>query len=56
MAFLPSKPNQGSARHLRETTLVSGTVAYPPEPLDTPASGNALLCCAVPDSEIVLDL
>ncbi len=36
--------------------LVSGTVDYVTEPLDTPAPGVVLLCCARPREAVVLDL
>lgn len=36
--------------------LVSGTVSYFEEPLDGPQPGQVLLCCAKPQSTIVLDL
>ena len=42
--------------HNCETGLVSGTVAYAPDPLDSPAPGNVLLCCSRPLGDIVVDL
>ena len=42
--------------HNCETALLTGTVSYRPEPLDPPASGNVLICCAAPGGEIVIDL
>ena len=36
--------------------MLSGSVAYSPEPVDLPADGNVLICCARPESEVVLDL
>lgn len=42
--------------HSCESGLVSGTVTYRPEPLDGPADGNLLLCCAQPAGDVVLDL
>jgi ferredoxin-NADP reductase/MOSC domain-containing protein YiiM/ferredoxin len=42
--------------HSCETGLVSGSVAYGSEPLDHPASGNLLICCSRPTSDIVIDL
>jgi ferredoxin-NADP reductase/MOSC domain-containing protein YiiM len=42
--------------HTCETGLVSGTVAYRPDPVDAPADGNLLLCCAQPENDIVIDL
>jgi ferredoxin-NADP reductase/MOSC domain-containing protein YiiM len=42
--------------HNCETALLSGTVRYDPEPLDMPAEGNVLICCAQPTEAVVLDL
>ena len=42
--------------HNCESGLIAGTVQYDPEPLDAPAEGNLLICCARPTSEITLDL
>jgi len=42
--------------HTCESGLVSGTVTYQPEPLQPPADGSLLICCAKPKEEIVLDL
>jgi ferredoxin-NADP reductase len=42
--------------HNCESGLVSGSVAYEPEPLDAPANGNLLLCCSRPVSDVVVDL
>jgi ferredoxin-NADP reductase/MOSC domain-containing protein YiiM len=42
--------------HNCESGLVSGTVAYEPEPLDKPADGNVLVCCAQPARDVVIDL
>jgi ferredoxin-NADP reductase/MOSC domain-containing protein YiiM/ferredoxin len=42
--------------HNCETAALSGTVAYDPEPVEAPASGNVLLCCSRPESDVVLDL
>jgi ferredoxin-NADP reductase/MOSC domain-containing protein YiiM len=42
--------------HNCESGLVSGTVAYGPQPLDMPADGNLLVCCSQPTSDIVVDL
>jgi ferredoxin-NADP reductase/MOSC domain-containing protein YiiM/ferredoxin len=42
--------------HTCETALISGRVAYQPEPLDPPAQGNLLICCSQPQSDVVLDL
>jgi MOSC domain-containing protein YiiM/ferredoxin-NADP reductase len=42
--------------HNCECGLVSGSVAYGPEPLDMPTEGNLLVCCARPTGDIVVDL
>jgi ferredoxin-NADP reductase len=42
--------------HNCETTLVAGSVDYDPEPVEPPADGSALICCAQPHDNVVLDL
>jgi ferredoxin-NADP reductase len=42
--------------HSCESGLVDGEVEYAPEPLDAPADGNLLLCCARPLGDVVLDV
>ncbi|MFC0397883.1 MOSC and FAD-binding oxidoreductase domain-containing protein [Paraburkholderia rhizosphaerae] len=42
--------------HNCETGLVSGNVAYGPDPLDLPAGGNLLVCCSQPVDDVVIDL
>jgi ferredoxin-NADP reductase/MOSC domain-containing protein YiiM/ferredoxin len=42
--------------HTCESGLVSGAVAYAPEPLDKPADGNLLICCSQPVRDVVVDL
>jgi len=42
--------------HTCSTPLLSGTVEYSPPPLTDPDDGEALLCCARPLSDVVLDL
>jgi ferredoxin-NADP reductase len=42
--------------HNCESGLVSGEVVYGPEPLDRPADGNVLVCCAQPVGDAVVDL
>jgi len=42
--------------HSCETGLISGEVVYGPEPLDQPAEGNVLLCCAQPIGDVSIDL
>jgi ferredoxin len=42
--------------HNCESGLVSGAVAYGPEPLEQPGDGNLLICCSQPTSDVVIDL
>ena len=42
--------------HNCECGLVSGEVVYEPAPLDKPADGNLLICCARPVGDIAIDL
>ena len=42
--------------HNCESGLVSGTIAYQPQPLDLPATGNLLICCSRPLGDVVVDL
>lgn len=42
--------------HNCESGLVSGAVAYAPEPLDGPSVGNLLICCSQPTGDVVVDL
>jgi ferredoxin len=42
--------------HTCETALVAGTVSYRPDPIDTPADGNVLICCSRPEGDVVIDL
>jgi ferredoxin-NADP reductase/MOSC domain-containing protein YiiM len=42
--------------HTCETGVMSGRVTYAPEPVDDPAEGSALICCAQPRADTVLDL
>jgi ferredoxin-NADP reductase/MOSC domain-containing protein YiiM len=42
--------------HTCVTPLLSGEVAYDPEPLESPVPGQILLCCARPAHDVVLDL
>jgi ferredoxin-NADP reductase/MOSC domain-containing protein YiiM/ferredoxin len=39
-----------------ETTLIAGSVAYSPDPVEPPADGSALICCSRPRGEVALDL
>jgi ferredoxin-NADP reductase/MOSC domain-containing protein YiiM len=42
--------------HTCETDLLSGTVAYAPDPVDDPAAGSVLICCSEPRQDVALDL
>jgi ferredoxin-NADP reductase/MOSC domain-containing protein YiiM/ferredoxin len=42
--------------HNCESGLMEGELVYAPEPLDSPAEGNALLCCARPITAVALDV
>src|SRR5262249_31345346 len=42
--------------HTCITPLLSGDITYSPAPLETPADGEVLICCARPRGEIVLDM
>jgi ferredoxin-NADP reductase len=38
------------------TPLLSGDITYSPQPLEPPAEGEVLICCAQPGTDIVLDM
>jgi len=42
--------------HTCETTLVGDNVDYDREPIERPARRSALICCAPPRDNLVLDL
>lgn len=42
--------------HTCECGLISGSVAYDPEPLEPPATGNVLICCSRPGEDVVIDM
>jgi ferredoxin-NADP reductase/MOSC domain-containing protein YiiM/ferredoxin len=42
--------------HTCETSLLSGTIDYAPDPVDNPADGNVLICCSQPVDDTVLDM
>ncbi|HEX6522198.1 MAG TPA: MOSC and FAD-binding oxidoreductase domain-containing protein [Streptosporangiaceae bacterium] len=42
--------------HTCVTPLLSGEVSYSPDPLEPPADGQVLICCAQPGTDIVLDM
>ena len=53
-------PSRWSCRsgvcHTCATPLLSGSVSYAPDPLEPPADGEVLICCARPGNDIVLDM
>jgi ferredoxin-NADP reductase/MOSC domain-containing protein YiiM len=42
--------------HTCVTALLSGDITYIPDPLEPPAGGQVLVCCAYPRTDIVLDM
>jgi ferredoxin-NADP reductase/MOSC domain-containing protein YiiM len=42
--------------HTCVTPLLSGDIAYAPDPLEPPPDGQVLICCASPRTDIVLDM
>jgi ferredoxin-NADP reductase len=42
--------------HTCVTPLLAGKTGYQPDPLELPDSGQVLVCCARPESDVVLDL
>ncbi len=42
--------------HTCESGLISGSVAYQPEPLESPGPGSLLICCSQPKGDVVIDL
>jgi ferredoxin-NADP reductase/MOSC domain-containing protein YiiM len=42
--------------HTCLTAVLSGALAYAPQPLEPPAEGEALICCSRPVGDVVLDL
>lgn len=42
--------------HTCEIGMLSGSVDYSPEPIEAPAEGNVLICCARPRDDVVLDV
>jgi len=53
-------PSRWSCRtgvcHTCVTPLLSGRITYSPDPLELPADGQVLICCARPSTDIVLDM
>jgi ferredoxin-NADP reductase/MOSC domain-containing protein YiiM len=42
--------------HTCVTPLLSGEISYRPDPLEPPADGDVLICCARPKGDLVLDM
>jgi len=42
--------------HTCVTPLLSGDITYQPDPLELPAEGQVLICCARPRTDVVLDM
>jgi ferredoxin-NADP reductase/MOSC domain-containing protein YiiM len=42
--------------HTCVTPLLSGDITYDPDPLEPPADGDVLICCAQPGTDIVVDM
>jgi ferredoxin-NADP reductase/MOSC domain-containing protein YiiM len=42
--------------HTCDSGLIDGAVGYSPQPLDAPAEGRVLICCASPRADLELDL
>jgi ferredoxin-NADP reductase/MOSC domain-containing protein YiiM len=42
--------------HTCVTPLLSGDISYTPAPLEPPADGQVLICCAQPRTDVVLDM
>jgi ferredoxin-NADP reductase/MOSC domain-containing protein YiiM len=42
--------------HTCETALIAGKIGYRPDPVEAPADGNVLICCAQPEDDVVIDL
>jgi ferredoxin len=53
-------PSRWSCRtgvcHTCTTPLLSGDITYDPVPLEPPADGEVLICCARPGTDIVVDM
>jgi hypothetical protein len=46
---------RGTSSHSCRTDVLDGSVRHDPEPLEPPPAGSALLCCARPEGDVVLD-
>jgi ferredoxin-NADP reductase/MOSC domain-containing protein YiiM/ferredoxin len=42
--------------HTCVTPLLAGDISYAPDPLELPADGQILICCARPSTDLVLDM
>jgi len=42
--------------HTCMTGVIAGSIAYNPEPLESPSPGNVLVCCSQPKTDVTLDL
>jgi ferredoxin-NADP reductase/MOSC domain-containing protein YiiM len=42
--------------HTCMTGLIGGSIHYNPEPLESPAPGNVLVCCSLPGVDVILDI
>ncbi len=42
--------------HTCVTPLLAGAVTYAPDPLEPPATGSTLICCATPTTDVVVDI
>jgi ferredoxin-NADP reductase/MOSC domain-containing protein YiiM/ferredoxin len=53
-------PSRWSCRtgvcHTCVTPLLAGDISYAPDPLEPPPDGEILICCARPDTDIVVDI
>jgi ferredoxin len=43
------------ACHSCRAPVLEGTVRHDPEPLAAAPAGSALLCCAVPEGDVLID-
>ncbi|HKE80764.1 MAG TPA: FAD-binding oxidoreductase [Solirubrobacteraceae bacterium] len=54
---VPASPGcRVGACHGCRATVLDGAVRHEPEPLEPPPPGSALLCCARPEGDVVLDV
>ena len=59
-AYAWEVPTRWSCRtgvcHTCITALLSGDITYAPAPLEPPADGQLLICCARPGTDIFVDM